>query len=78
MKNFAFLFVIVLTAHAQDGGFEGWSEWNESTHKDHYNTSQMSEYPIMGMECRGDKCTGLRMFNNKEKCDWNDNTFTSE
>ena len=38
----------------------------------------MSEYPIIGMECRGDRCTGLRMFNNKEDCEWNSETFTSE
>ena len=44
--------------------FMGWSDWNESTQSDHFNTSEMSAYPIIGMECRGDKCEGLRMFNN--------------
>ena len=76
MKTFAMLFVIVMTVSA--GSFEGWSEWTESTNKNHYNTSEMSDYPIMGMECRGDRCEGLRMFNNKEEIDWNDQEFTSE
>jgi len=45
--------------------FEGWSEWTDSTARDQFNTSVMSSYPLMGMECRGNLCHGLRMFNNR-------------
>ena len=59
--------------------FEGWSEWTDSTARDQFNTSVMSSYPLMGMECRGNLCHGLRMFNNRPlDVQWNGDRFTSE
>ena len=40
----------IMFTHDQPG-FLGWSDWNESTAAEDFNTSEMSEYPIMGMQC---------------------------
>ena len=72
----ALLFILALSANAES--FYGWSPLCENDNEDTNMTSEMSEWPIIGVQCTGYKCGGLWMFNNRpEGCELDGETASS-